>query len=78
MNTVQQVAGAIGTAVAVSIMSVGMSNMLKQTADQADPVNTAFALTAGIQQVFEIAIIIVIVGFVFSPFLRRVHVSEQK
>lgn len=78
MNTVQQVAGAIGTAVAVSIMSVGMSSFLKQTADQADPANAALALTAGIQHVFDIAIVVAIVGFVFSLFMKRVHISEQK
>ncbi|MGW9124181.1 MDR family MFS transporter [Paenibacillus chitinolyticus] len=78
MNTVQQVAGAIGTAVAVSIMSVGMSSFLKQTADQTDPANVTLALTAGIQNVFEIAIVVAIVGFVFSLFMKRVHIPEQK
>ncbi|WP_430170402.1 MDR family MFS transporter [Paenibacillus lautus] len=78
MNTVQQVAGAIGTAVAVSIMSVGMSSFLKQTADQADPANAALALTAGVQHVFNIAIVVAIAGFVISLFMKRVHISEQK
>lgn len=78
MNTLQQVAGAIGTAVAVSIMSVGMSNILKQTADLADPAHTALALTAGVQHVFDFAIVIAIIGFVISLFLRRVHITEQK
>lgn len=78
MNTVQQVAGAIGIAVAVSIMSMGMSSFLKQTADQADPANAALALTEGIQHVFDIAIVVAIVGFVFSLFMKRVHIAEQK
>ncbi|WP_369999059.1 MDR family MFS transporter [Paenibacillus sp. RC84] len=78
MNTVQQVAGAIGTAVAVSIMSVGMSSFLKQTADQGDPANVTLALTAGVQHVFELAIVVAIIGFVFSLFMKRVHLSEQK
>ncbi|MGG3509212.1 MDR family MFS transporter [Paenibacillus lautus] len=78
MNTVQQVAGAIGIAVAVSIMSVGMSSFLKQTADQADPANAALALTEGIQHVFDIAVVVAIVGFIFSLFMKRVHILEQK
>lgn len=78
MNTVQQVAGAIGIAVAVSIMSVGMSSFLKQTADQAVPANAALALTEGIQHVFDIAVIVAIVGFIFSLFMKRVHILEQK
>lgn len=67
----------IGTAVAVSIMSVGMSSFLKQTADQADSANVALALTAGIQHVFDIAIVVGIVGFVSSLFMKRVHLSEH-
>ncbi|OME93568.1 MULTISPECIES: MDR family MFS transporter [Paenibacillus] len=78
MNTVQQVAGAIGIAVAVSIMSVGMSSFLKQTADQTDPANAALALTEGIQHVFDIAVVVAIVGFIFSLFMKRVHILEQK
>jgi MFS transporter, DHA2 family, lincomycin resistance protein len=78
MNTVQQVAGAIGIAVAVSIMSMGMSSFLKQTADQADPANAALALTEGIQHVFDMAIVVAIVGFVFSLFMKRVHIAGQK
>lgn len=78
MNTVQQVAGAIGIAVAVSIMSVGMSSFLKQTADQADPANAALALTEGIQHVFDIAVVVAIAGFIFSLFMKRVHILEQK
>ncbi|MGG4105270.1 MDR family MFS transporter [Paenibacillus lautus] len=78
MNTVQQVAGAIGIAVAVSIMSVGMSSFLKQTADQAVPANAALALTEGIQHVFDIAVVVAIAGFIFSLFMKRVHILEQK
>lgn len=78
MNTVQQVAGAVGTAVAVSIMSMGISSYLKQTADQMDPASTALALTEGIQHVFDMAIVVAIAGFVLSLFMKRVHLSEQK
>lgn len=77
MNTVQQVAGAIGTAVAVSIMSIGMSSFLKQAANQGDPTHEVLALTAGIQNVFSIAIIVAIIGFVISLFIRRVHIPGQ-
>ncbi|WP_010499779.1 hypothetical protein [Paenibacillus elgii] len=64
--------------VAVSIMSVGMSSFLKQTADQANPANEVLVLTAGIQHVFDLAIVVAIAGFVFSLFMKRVHLSEQK
>lgn len=78
MNTVQQVAGAIGTAVAISIMSAGINSFLEQTADQSDPANAALATTAGIQQVFGIAVGIAIVGFICSLFMRRVQGSNEQ
>lgn len=78
MNTVQQVAGAIGTAVAISIMSVGMSNFLKQAAGQSDSANIALAMTTGIQHVFDAALVVAIVGFAISLFMRHVYIPGQK
>lgn len=71
INTVQQVTGAISAAVAVSIMSMGMNSSLNQSTDLVNPANTVFALTGGIQHVFEIAMFVSMVGFVFSLFIKR-------
>ncbi|MDR6725990.1 DHA2 family lincomycin resistance protein-like MFS transporter [Paenibacillus amylolyticus] len=72
MNTVQQVAGAIGTAVAVSIMSIVANKSLLQSADQANSANAVLSLTEGIQQVFLVAIFVSVLGFVLSLFMKRV------
>lgn len=77
MNTLQQVAGAIGTAVAVSIMTAGMTSFMKNAADPTDPANAPLAMTAGIQNAFIFAMIVAIVGLIVSFFIKRVIVSKQ-
>lgn len=77
MNTLQQVAGAIGTAVAVSIMTAGMTGFMKDVADPTDPANAPLALTAGIQNAFIFAMIVAIIGLIVAFFIKRVHVSKQ-
>lgn len=77
MNTLQQVAGAIGTAVAVSIMTAGMTGFMKDVADPTDPANAPLALTAGIQNAFIFAMIVAIIGLIVAFLIKRVHVSKQ-
>ncbi|MFD1953127.1 DHA2 family efflux MFS transporter permease subunit [Paenibacillus thailandensis] len=73
MNTLQQVAGAIGTALAVSIMSSGTSSYLK-TAANPNPVD---ALTAGVQDAFVFGMIVAVIGFVLAFFIKRVNVKSD-
>ena len=75
MNTLQQVAGAIGTAVAISIMSSGLESFTPE--DPANPLNPLLAFTAGVQDAFIFAIIMAIIGFVISLFVKRVNVEHQ-
>ncbi|AJS61508.1 DHA2 family efflux MFS transporter permease subunit [Paenibacillus sp. IHBB 10380] len=76
MNTLQQVAGAIGTAVAVSIMSAGTVKYMKTVTDISDPTNDVNALTMGVQNAFIFALIVAIVGFIISLFIKRVTVKQ--
>lgn len=76
MNTLQQVAGAIGTAVAVSIMSAGTVKYMKTVTDISDPTNVVNALTMGVQNAFIFALIVAIVGFIISLFIKRVKVKR--
>ncbi len=78
MNTLQHLAGAIGTAVAVSIMTAGMNSFMKDAADKVDPANVPLALIGGIQNAFIFGIVVAIVGLFFSFFLKRVHVGQQE
>ena len=74
MNTLQQIAGAIGTAVAVSIMSAGQASYLATAADPTNPLAVSEALTAGVQNAFMFALIASIIGLVVSFFVKRVNV----
>ncbi|MGO4376448.1 MFS transporter, partial [Paenibacillus sp. MCAF20] len=62
MNTLQQVAGAIGTALAVSIMTAGSKTFMEGVDNAADPANIPLALTAGIQNAFIFAMVVAVIG----------------
>ncbi|QJD86256.1 DHA2 family efflux MFS transporter permease subunit [Cohnella herbarum] len=74
MNTLQQVAGAIGTALAVSIMSAGTSSYMK-TANNPNPID---ALTSGVQNAFLFGMIVALAGLALSLFIKRVIVKGHK
>ncbi|MBM7604961.1 DHA2 family lincomycin resistance protein-like MFS transporter [Metabacillus crassostreae] len=77
MNTLQQVAGAIGTAVAISILSSGTEKYLQNVTDLANPANQLLAFTSGVQDAFVFAIVVAIVGFIIGLFIKRVKVEQQ-
>ncbi len=76
MNTLQQVAGAIGTAIAISILSSGSEGFMATVEDKANPLNPLLAFTAGVQDAFLFAIIMAVIGFVISLFIKRVKVEH--
>lgn len=75
MNTVQQVTGAIGTAVAISILSSGMEHYL-QTSEGQTSIQLENAMTLGSQHVFWFTTIVAVIGLVISFFIRRVVVNQ--
>lgn len=77
MNTLQQVAGAIGTAVAVSILSKGTDAYLSTSADPANPSELAKAMTFGSQDAFMFGVIVTVVGLIVAFFLKRVRVDKD-
>jgi MFS transporter, DHA2 family, lincomycin resistance protein len=76
MNTLQQVIGAIGTAVAISILTGGMENYLRGSSAPSKPAELANAMTSGSQDVFLFAMIIALVGLIVGFFIRRVAVNR--
>lgn len=74
VNSMIQTSGAIGTAIAVSILNVSQTSYLSHTANPSNPGNQAEALISGVQNAFTFAIIISILGFVCSLFIKRVKV----
>lgn len=77
MNTLQQVVGAIGTAVAISILTGGMEKYLHGSSAPAKQAEIANAMTAGSQSVFLFTMIIALIGMVVAFFIRRVVVSRE-
>lgn len=76
MNTIQQLAGAMGTAVAVSIMTLGMNDYIRQIGGNSD--SEALSVIAGIQNVFLFTIFIALAGFILSFFIKRIIVSNNE
>ncbi len=76
MNTLQQVAGAIGTAVAIIILTSGMENYLHNSPAPSKQIEMANAMTLGSQHVFLFAMTVTLIGLVIAFFIRRVVVTH--
>lgn len=75
VNSMIQTSGAIGTAIAMSILNVSQNTFLGNASNPSDAVNKAEALINGVQNAFTFAIIISILGFICSLFIKRVRVE---
>ncbi|CAG7626112.1 Multidrug export protein EmrB [Paenibacillus allorhizosphaerae] len=76
MNTLQQVAGAIGTAIAISILTNGMEKYLHDSPAPNEMTEMAKAMTLGSQNVFLFAMIVTMIGLATAFFIRRVIVNR--
>ncbi len=73
MNTLQQIAGAIGTAVAITIMSASQKKYLSNLTDPTDASAIGASLTAGVQDSVMITIVIAAIGLIISFFIKPSH-----
>nr|WP_152658223.1 MDR family MFS transporter [Oceanobacillus sp. CFH 90083] len=76
VNTIQQVSGALGTAGAATMMTLGQQNYLSAVDNPAKLENITASLTAGVQNAFIFAMFAAIIGFVLALFIKRVQVEE--
>jgi MFS transporter, DHA2 family, lincomycin resistance protein len=76
MNTLIQIAGTIGIAMAVSLMTTGVINFMKDTPNPSDPASATLALTVGMHNAFLFAMFVAIAGLVLGVFVRRVKVAK--
>jgi DHA2 family lincomycin resistance protein-like MFS transporter len=76
ISILQQVAGAIGTAVSVSILSGGINRYLHDSTAPTEPIEMAKAMTFGSHNVFLFAMVIALVGLVTAFFIRRGKVNQ--
>lgn len=72
MNTLQQVSGAIGTALFITIMSRGTEKYILNAEDPTSPATAIGGLVAGMHDAFWVALAIGCVAFVLALFVKRV------
>ncbi|KUP23084.1 DHA2 family efflux MFS transporter permease subunit [Paenibacillus sp. DMB5] len=77
MNTLQQVAGAIGTALAVSIMTSGTKSYMETVTDTTNPLNALAAFTHGVQNAFVFGMVMAVIGLIVAFFIKRVVVQHK-
>ena len=75
MNTLQQVSGAIGTAVAITIMSASQNTYMMSVTNPSDPSSVGASLTAGVQDAFIFGLTLAIVGLIISFFIKSSSVK---
>jgi len=71
LNTIQQLSGAVGTALCVAIMSIGQRQYMENLAPTGAAVDAAQALIVGVQKGFLFVFILAIIGFFFALFIKR-------
>jgi MFS transporter, DHA2 family, lincomycin resistance protein len=69
MNTLQQLAGAVGIAVLIAVMTIG--------ADASTATSRAGALADGTQKAFVVGGCIALLAVVLSPFVRRLDDRDR-
>lgn len=76
VNSMIQTSGAIGTAIAISILNISQTNHLSHVTNPSSTQNQANALIAGVQNAFTFTIIISIIGLFCSLFIKRILVNR--
>ncbi|EZH66628.1 multidrug MFS transporter [Bacillaceae bacterium JMAK1] len=71
MNTLQQVAGAVGTALFISVMSASATNYIEtEVTDPSDPTQLLEGSLHGFETTFTLGMVISIVALIISLFIR--------
>uniref|UniRef100_A5WFH1 Drug resistance transporter, EmrB/QacA subfamily n=1 Tax=Psychrobacter sp. (strain PRwf-1) TaxID=349106 RepID=A5WFH1_PSYWF len=71
INTLLQVSGSIGTALAITIMSAAQNTYLQDFPNPSDPALVGASLTAGVQTAFILGIVLAISGLIMSLFMNK-------
>lgn len=77
MNTLQQVSGAIGTALFVTVMSRGAKKFLMSAEDPTSQAAQVGGLVAGMHDAFWLALIMGCIAFVLILFVKRVKSPDE-
>ncbi|MCO7127114.1 DHA2 family efflux MFS transporter permease subunit [Sporolactobacillus shoreicorticis] len=77
MNTLQQVAGGIGTALFIGIMVSGQQAYLSRSANPEAPAQMLQGLVAGMSRAFFIALVVGVISLLLSLFLKRTVAPKE-
>jgi MFS transporter, DHA2 family, lincomycin resistance protein len=77
MTTLQQIAGAVGSAMYMTIVSASQNKFLANSETPDEPATIADAFVSGTQDTFRVAFFITIVGFIFALFIRKNKKEES-
>ena len=78
MNTLQPVAGAVGVAVFISILTSRQQTYLNGVANPDAPSAISQAVVEGVELVYFIAFAITAIGFIVSLFIKRARPKDQE
>lgn len=78
MSTLQQVAGAIGVALFVSIMSSGMRKYMSTSPDPTDPAEAIPAMISGLHNAFVVGGILSVLAIAIGFFIRRTKAPQEE
>ena len=75
MNTLQQIAGAMGTALAISTMTAGQMKYMQTVENPDAPAVIMEALAAGVKSSFFFVFVFAVIAFIVSLFIKRVSIQ---
>lgn len=78
LNTLQQVAGAIGTALFISIMSAGTKAYMQTSSDPNSPAEEVNGLIAGMHDAFYAAMFAAVAALLIGFFIKKAQVPEEE
>lgn len=78
LNTLQQVAGAIGVALFISIMSSGAKEYMKTSEDPTSPAEMIQSMVAGLHNAFFVGLCLAVLALVISLFIKRTHAPKEE
>lgn len=78
LNTLQQVSGAIGVALFISIMSSGAKNYMATSSNPASPLEMIQSMVAGLHDAFFVGLCLAILALFISLFIKRTHAPKEE
>jgi DHA2 family lincomycin resistance protein-like MFS transporter len=77
MSTLQQVSGAIGTALFISIFSNGTKKYLESASDPMAPAEAINGLVSGMQVAIQVAFFISLLALLLGFFVKRTQAPDE-